>query len=80
MVVYEPGKCIKCGICVRLTAKYREQFGFTFIGRGFDVVVGAPFEANLDEALKETAEKVAKACPTGALATYQPLVKDDEKP
>ncbi len=80
MVVYEPGKCIKCGICVRLTAKYREQFGFTFIGRGFDVVVGAPFDANLDEALKETAEKVAKACPTGALATYHPLVKDEEKP
>lgn len=80
MVVYEPGKCIKCGICVRLTAKYRERFGFTFIGRGFDVVVGAPFDADLNEALKETAETVAKACPTGALATYQPLVKDEKKP
>ncbi len=80
MVAFEPGKCIKCGICVRLTAKYKERFGFTFIGRGFDVVVGAPFDADLDQALKETAEKVAKACPTGALATYKPLVKDEKKP
>lgn len=75
MVVYEPGKCIKCGICVRLTAKYSERFGFTFIGRGFDVVVGAPLDATLDEALKETAEIVVKACPTGALGAFAPLVK-----
>jgi ferredoxin len=67
-LVYEPGKCIKCGICVRLTAKHGEKFGFTFIGRGFDVVVGVPFNEDLDKALKNTAETVADACPTGALA------------
>lgn len=75
LVVFEPGKCIKCGICVRLTAKYKERFGFTFIGRGFDVVVGVPFDADLNEALKETADKVVEACPTGALGKYEPLVK-----
>ncbi len=67
-LVYEPGKCIKCGICVRLTAKHRETFGFSFIGRGFDVVVGVPFDEDLDKALEKTAEMVAEACPTGALA------------
>jgi hypothetical protein len=67
-LVYEPGKCIKCGICVRLTAKHRETFGFTFIGRGFDVVIGVPFNEDLDKALEKTAELVAEACPTGALA------------
>ncbi len=67
LVVYEPGKCIKCGICVRLTAKYNETFGFTYIGRGFDVVIGVPFDASLELALEKTATKVVEACPTGAL-------------
>ena len=67
-IVYEPGKCIKCGICVRITAKYKEEFGFTFIGRGFDVVISAAFDENLDMAITKTAEIVAESCPTGALA------------
>lgn len=67
-IVYEPEKCIKCGICVRLTEKYQEKFGFTYIGRGFDVEVGVPFNESLDDGLKLVAEKVAIECPTGALA------------
>ncbi len=67
VIVYEPGKCIKCGICVRLTAKHQEKFGFTFIGRGFDVEIGVPFSQDLDVALGKTALLVADACPTGAL-------------
>ncbi len=66
-IVYEPQKCIKCGICVRLTEKYREKFGLTFIGRGFDVVIGIPFDETLDAALVKTAHMVARHCPTGAL-------------
>lgn len=67
-VVYEVRKCIKCGICVRLTEKYQEKFGFTYIGRGFDVEIGVPFSEELDKGLTITAEKVAKACPTGAIS------------
>lgn len=67
-VVYEPQKCIKCGICVRMTEKHKEKFGLTFIGRGFDVQIGIPFNKELNEALTKTAEMVADACPTGALA------------
>jgi hypothetical protein len=67
VIVYEPGKCIKCGICVRLTAKHQEKFGFTFIGRGFDVEIGVPFSQDLNVALEKTALQVADACPTGAL-------------
>jgi NADPH-dependent glutamate synthase beta subunit-like oxidoreductase/ferredoxin len=66
-IVYEPEKCIKCGICVRLTAIHQEKYGFTYIGRGFDVEIGVPFNENINEGLKLIAEKVADACPTGAL-------------
>ncbi len=67
-VIYEPSKCIKCGICVRLTVKYKEDLGFTFIGRGFDVVVGIPFNENLERGLNKAATKAALACPTGAIS------------
>ena len=67
-VIYEPAKCIKCGICVRLTRKYGEEFGLSFIGRGFDVRIGVPFSESLAAGLKNTAAIVAEACPTGALS------------
>jgi len=67
-VIYEPQKCIKCGICVRLTAQQKEKYGFTYIGRGFDVRIGIPFDETLEAQLSETAIEIAKACPTGALA------------
>jgi NADPH-dependent glutamate synthase beta subunit-like oxidoreductase len=68
LIAYEPRKCIKCSLCVRLTEKYREKIGFTFIGRGFDVEIGAPFNEELRNALTDSAREAAEACPTGALA------------
>jgi ferredoxin len=67
-VVFEPQKCIKCSICVRITAKHQEEFGLTFIGRGFDVVIGVPFSESIRKGLTHTAEEAANSCPTGALA------------
>lgn len=67
-IIYEPSKCIKCGICVRITEKYKDEFGLTFIGRGFEVVVGVPFGESTADGLKTTALEVADACPTGALS------------
>jgi NADH dehydrogenase/NADH:ubiquinone oxidoreductase subunit G len=67
-VIFEPGKCILCGICVRLTELARESLGLTFIGRGFDVRVAAPFNAAIQEGLRRTAEECVRHCPTGALA------------
>jgi ferredoxin len=67
-VIYEPQKCIKCSICVRITSKHQEEYGLTFIGRGFDVVVGVPFGESVRAGLTHTAEEAANACPTGALA------------
>jgi ferredoxin len=66
-VVFEPGKCILCGICVKLTELAREPLGLTFIGRGFDVRIGAPLNHAIEEGLQTVAEECVKQCPTGAL-------------
>jgi NADPH-dependent glutamate synthase beta subunit-like oxidoreductase/ferredoxin len=67
-VIYEPNKCIKCGICVHITEEHKEKYGMSFIGRGFDVVIGVPFGEALKNGLAEVAEQVVEGCPTGALS------------
>ena len=66
-VIFEPGKCILCGICVKLTELAREPLGLTFIGRGFEVRVGAPLNHTIEEGLQKVAEECVRHCPTGAL-------------
>jgi ferredoxin len=66
-VIFEPGKCILCGICVKLTELAQEQLGLTFVGRGFDVRVAAPFNRTIEDGLQKVAEECVKHCPTGAL-------------
>jgi len=73
-VIYEPGKCIRCGICVRITEMSREPLGLTFIGRGFDVQVAAPMDETISEGLQKTARACVEGCPTGA------LVQENGKP
>ena len=67
-VIFEPGKCIKCGICVRITTQAGEKPGLAFLGRGFDARVGVPFGDSLESALGSSAATCVQACPTGALA------------
>jgi NADPH-dependent glutamate synthase beta subunit-like oxidoreductase/ferredoxin len=66
-VLFEPGKCIDCGLCIKIAASAGE-LGLTFIGRGFDVRVAVPFDRSLDEALQKAAAECIAACPTAALA------------
>ena len=67
-VVYETEKCIRCGLCVKITEKHGETIGLTFAGRGFDVQIAVPFNETVREALTVTASECVEACPTGALA------------
>ncbi len=66
-VIFEPGKCIVCGICVRLTELAKEPLGLTFIGRGFDVRIATPFNKTIEEGLRTVAAECVMHCPTGAL-------------
>lgn len=56
-LVYEPAKCIRCGLCV-----YNTDDGFTFERRGFDMRVVIP-----EESKSHVSDEVAQLCPTGAL-------------
>jgi ferredoxin len=66
-LVFEPGKCILCGLCVQ-TAKQYDGAGLAFAGRGFETQIAVPLSRMLDGAMtKEAAEKCAEVCPTGAI-------------
>ena len=56
-LVFEPAKCIRCGLCV-----YNSTDGFTFQGRGFTMQVVLP-----EESYGNVQEELADLCPTGAL-------------
>lgn len=57
-LVFEPSKCIRCGLCV-----YNTEDGFTFRGRGFGMQVIIP-----EESYSHVGEDIAGLCPTGALS------------
>lgn len=72
-VVYEPEKCIRCGLCIDITVKNGEYTGLTFIGRGFDVRVEVPFGKPMSAALVTSVQECVESCPTGALSFKRKL-------
>lgn len=71
-VIYEPGKCINCELCVQVVARSETALGLSFVGRGFDVRIGIPFQGTMEEALGDLAAECIAVCPTGALY-YSPM-------
>jgi len=71
-VLFEPGKCILCGICVKIASDAAEPLGLTFVGRGFEVRVSAPLDESFEAGLQKVAAECADACPTGAIELASP--------
>lgn len=68
LLLFEPGKCIRCGLCVHIAAAAGCAPGMAHLGRGFDGSVEPPFGAALADALDDaTARRCAAACPTATL-------------
>jgi ferredoxin len=76
-ILYEPGKCIKCGLCVQIAKKAGEKFGLAFVGRGFDVRVQTSLGVPLSQGLEKAAAECVSACPTGALSWRDRDKKED---
>lgn len=62
-VVFEPGKCIKCGRCISI----KDIDKLTFAYRGYNVKVTAALTGKMSDFGQEAMELV-KVCPTGAFA------------
>jgi predicted molibdopterin-dependent oxidoreductase YjgC len=71
ILVYEPEKCIKCGLCIEIAAKNNALTGMAYIGRGFEMSVQVPFNKSMQDALVNAAQECIAACPTGALSDYK---------
>ena len=67
-IVYESGKCIKCGRCIAIARKHQESLGLSYVGRGFSVKVKPSLGGTIKEALGKVALECAANCPTGALS------------
>lgn len=66
-LIYEPGKCIACGLCIQIAKRAGEPLGLAFVGRGFSIKVATPFSEPLTQALEKAARECAENCPTAAL-------------
>ncbi len=81
LVIFEAGKCIRCGNCIKVAGDHQEALGLTFIGRGFDVHLGVPFNESMRDGLLAAARAAVAACPTGALVLREtPLEAEPADP
>ncbi len=72
-ILLEPGKCINCGICVRLSQKLIGTELFGFVQRGFKTRVKPYYDPGADGAVSEALLQCAVACPTGAIMSRAEL-------
>ena len=63
----DQGKCILCGLCVRVCDEVAGKGLLGLIGRGFGTVVKPEFRESAAIAGCADCRKCAEACPTGAM-------------
>lgn len=66
-IVRDMSKCILCGKCVSVCAKFQGCSAITKINRGFETKVGAAFDKCLQESSCVGCGQCVLVCPTGAL-------------
>ena len=66
-LVYESGKCIKCGLCIQVSKSNPAQ-ALTFTGRGYNTRVVTPAGLEFDDLPAEMIHAIIDICPTGAMS------------
>jgi hypothetical protein len=67
-LIFEHAKCIKCGLCVRLSDDCKENTSLCFVNRGFITLISEPLTGSFEGIDRKTAERYIEVCPTGALS------------
>ncbi|MCF7928433.1 MAG: FAD-dependent oxidoreductase [Spirochaetales bacterium] len=65
-IIMDPGKCIKCGICVKTCREIINKSLLDFKFRGYGVRIGTAFGEPLPQSCRDCGECI-EACPVGAL-------------
>ena len=64
---YDPGKCIRCGRCIRICQEVQMDHALTFKERAGDAEVSTAFDMPLNDSTCELCGQCISTCPTGAL-------------
>ena len=65
---HDPGKCIRCAICIRLSELKQEAVGLAPMGRGIEKRPGPPTGKTWAEALQKDPGDYCAQCPTAAIS------------
>lgn len=67
-LIFENAKCIKCGLCVRVSEENSTGPSLCFLNRGFVSIISESLIEKFEDIQKEKADIYINVCPTGALS------------